>query len=244
MPTGEGLPRLQPGLREARRGGPSPGSARAASRITGGPHTCPAPRAGLGPLGHLSLSSPCPCLRSGLHEEPPSPGNLLSKRSCASLDTCISQAGRGTPWHTSRSVPRPLADRPSQSPPLPLGHRAVLATPYTHPPSVTQDPPLLEPGRVHRYLVPWEDGEAARGGRMWGLEGRGGAGWPAGKQERRGWGWRRVRPGAQSWRVSAVDPKSKLPSSFATEAVGANRNCDLRAPPGRRGLQREGRSHG
>lgn len=169
-------------------GSPSPGSARAASRITGGPHTCPAPRAGLGPLGHLSLSSPCPYLRSGLHEEPPSPGNLLSKCSCASLDTCISQAGRGTPWHTSRSVPRPLADRPSQSPPLPLGHRAVLAAPYTHAPSVTQDPPLLEPGGVHRYLVPWEDGEAARGGWMWGLEGRGGAGWGAAAG-----GWRESR---------------------------------------------------
>ena len=72
----------------------------------------------------------------------------------------------------------------------------------------------------------------------------GGSRWLAGKQERRGWGWRRIRPGAQSWRASAADPKSKLPSSLATEAVGANPDCDFRAPPGRRGLQREGQSHG
>lgn len=50
-------------------------------------------------------------------------------------------------------------------------------------------------------MPPWEDGEAARGGRTWRLEGLGGA--PGGgrqpvmeKQERHGWGWRRVRSDA------------------------------------------------
>lgn len=99
-------------------------------------------------------------------------------------------------------------------------------------------------------MVPWEDGEAARGGGCVGWRGeeapgggRAAGGW---RESRRdvGGGGGGFALARRAGEASAVDPKSKLPSSLATEAVGANRNCDLPAPPRRRGLQREGRSHG
>lgn len=49
-------------------------------------------------------------------------------------------------------------------------------------------------------MPPWEDGEAARGGRTWRLEGRGVRRRERQpvmeKQERHEWGWRRVRSDA------------------------------------------------
>ena len=120
----------------------------------------PAPRAGPGPPpatflcpAHALVSDllcmKCPLLQGIFCPSPAAP--LCTSR--------VSQAGRGTPWHTSRSVPRPLADRPSQSPPYLWDTERCW--PHTHPTISDSRPPPLEPGGVHTHLDPWEGRRAA-----------------------------------------------------------------------------------
>ena len=80
----------------------------------------------------------------------------------------VSQAGRGTPWHTSRSVPRPLANRPSQSPPYLWDTERCWPHPTHTPPSVTQD---SHPWSQAESTGTWTPG---RMGRRLGVDRRGG----------------------------------------------------------------------
>lgn len=163
----------------------------------------PAPPPGLGWVPSATFLCPVHALVSDLVcMESPLLQGIFCPSPAMPLWTPVSVKLEGAPHGIPHALcPGPLPTGPARAHPYLWDTEQCWPHPTRTPFSDSRSPPL-EPGGVHRHLVPWEDGEAARGGRMWGLEGRGGAGWGAGsrwlagKQERRGWGWRRIRPGA------------------------------------------------